>query len=1271
MFHPPPHLYLRIQGEYVGAIFEIGISGAKTRVRSIKGRDPKRKVITKWRHFSLNACLAPVCSVHHMAVTTVEGIGSTDTQLHPVQERISKAHGSQCGFCTPGIVMSMYALVRNNLEPTIADIEDTLQGNLCRCTGYRPILEGYRTFTRVSLADDFNCNSFTNSPLLKALTQLFESLTFKPLVPTQEPDFPPELLLFDELPQKTLLFKGERVTWIQPYSLDKLLSLKARYPEARLVVGNTEVGKKLRTKQHRNNNNTYPITSSIEGILFGAACTLTYMERVLRRTVAELPAWRTEVFKAVLEQLRWFAGQQIRNVAAVGGNIMTASPISDLNPVFMASCCSVTLASTDGTRRVWMDGGFFIGYRRTVLQPQEILLSIEIPFSRKGEYFSAFKQAQRREDDIAIVNCGMRVAFKEGSDIVEELSLSYGGMAATTISAEKTSQQLAGKKWNEKLLHEALPLLVADLPLSPSAPGGMVQFRRTLTLSFFFKFYLTVLQKLAKDLKNNNKDIESIPLEHLSATELFHRDPPLALQLFQEVPPGQDPADVVGRPLAHLSAAKQATGEAVYCDDMPHFEKELYLTLVTSAKAHARIISVDTDEALKMAGVVCFISSKDIPGSNQIKIIKSDETVFADREVTCVGHIIGAVVADTQHHAQMAAKAIKVTYEELKPIITIQDAIAHESYYDVPKKIERGNIDLGFAESDNIIEGEIHVGGQEHFYLETHCTVAVPKGEDGEMELFVSTQAPSNTQLLVAEALGVPSNRIVCRVKRLGGGFGGKESRSTLLALAVAVAAYKTKCPVRCMLNRDEDMLVTGGRHPFLGHYKVGFKDNGTIAALDVTCYCNAGNTFDLSPSVCDAYLFHLDNSYMIPNFRGIGYLCKTNLASNTAFRGFGAPQGMIIAECWMNDIIMKCGLPAEQVRHLNLYQEGDTTHFNQRLDELSIGKCWEECLRNSHYHSRRKAVDEFNRQHRWKKRGLAIIPTKFGVSFGASFLNQAGALVLIYTDGSVLVTHGGTEMGQGLHTKMVQVASRVLGIPVCKIHISETSTNTVPNTSPTAASVSSDLNGMAIYNACQTLLERLKPFKEANPHGTWENWVNAAYMNTVSLSAVGFHRTPDLNYNWETNSGQAYNYFSYGVATSEVEIDCLTGDHKNLRTDIVMDVGTSLNPALDIGQVEGAFVQGLGLFTIEELRYSPDGVLYTRGPGTYKIPGFGDIPAELNVSLLRDSVNSKAIYSSKVTTFLILAVHIPLQQSMDVNETVLSGHCHLTPSVFEVVGVL
>uniref|UniRef100_UPI00398EF4B5 xanthine dehydrogenase/oxidase n=1 Tax=Pristiophorus japonicus TaxID=55135 RepID=UPI00398EF4B5 len=1171
----------------------------------------QRKIL----HFAVNACLAPLCSLHRTAVTTVEGIGSTTTRLHPVQERIAKAHGSQCGFCTPGIVMSVYTLLRNNPEPTMEEIEDTLQGNLCRCTGYRAILEGYSTFAKIS-------------------PRLFESSEFKPLDPTQEPIFPPELLLLHELPQNTLLFKGEHVTWIQPATLDELLILKARYPEARLVVGNTEVGIEMKLK-----NMLYPVIlapahipqlnftrRTDTGILFGAACTLTYIGSLLKQAVDDLPSYRTEVFKAVLEQLRWFAGNQIRNVAAVGGNIMTASPISDLNPVFMASGCLLTLASKGSTRVVRMDEDFFTGYRKTVLKPQEILLSVEIPYTRKGEYFSAFKQAQRREDDIAIVNCGLRVAFKEGTDVVEELGLSYGGMGPTTVSAMKTSEQLLGKKWNEELLQEACSLLAAELTLSPSAPGGMVQFRRTLSLSFFFKFYLSVLQKLGQDFKSDFR-VESIPPEYVSATELFHKDPPSAIQLFQEVPPGQAPTDVVGHPLPHLSSTKQATGEAIYCDDLPHFEKELYLALVTSSEAHAQISSIDASQALKVTGVTCFLTAEDVPGNNKIAI---DDTVFAEGVVTCVGHVIGAVVADTEAHAQRAAKAVKITYNKLKPIITIQEAIAHESFHIPPKKIENGNIELGFAQADDIIEGEIHVGGQEHFYLETHCTVAVPKGEDGEMELFASTQAPSQMQLHVAKVLGVPANRIVCRVKRIGGGFGGKESHSSILLTVVAVAAYKTKRPVRCMLNRDEDMLVSGGRNPFLGRYKVGYQKNGKIVAVDLTFYCNAGRCLDLSFSIMERALFHMDNCYKIPNIRGVGYVCKTNLPANTAFRGFGGPQGMLIAECWMNDVIQKCGLPSEQVRMLNLYQEGDLTHFNQKLEELNIGKCWEECLESSSYHSRRRAVDEFNRQHRWKKRGLAIIPTKFGICFTATFMNQAGALVHIYTDGSVLLTHGGTEMGQGLHTKMVQVASKVLGIPVSQIHISETSTNTVPNSSPTAASASSDLNGMAIYNACHTLLARLQPFKLADPKGTWENWVSAAYMDRVSLSVAGFYRTPDLNYNWESNEGKPYNYFSYGVACSEVEIDCLTGDHKNLRTDIVMDVGMSLNPAVDIGQVEGAFVQGLGLFSLEQLRYSPDGVLYTRGPGAYKIPAAGDIPTQLNVSLLRESPNKKAIYSSK-----------------------------------------
>uniref|UniRef100_A0A663MF22 Xanthine dehydrogenase/oxidase n=1 Tax=Athene cunicularia TaxID=194338 RepID=A0A663MF22_ATHCN len=1148
-------------------------------------------LIYYFSHHTANACLFPVCALHHVAVTTVEGIGNTKSRLHPAQERIAKSHGSQCGFCTPGIVMSMYTLLRNKPEPKMEDIEDAFQGNLCRCTGYRPILEGYRTFAKAMMS-----------------SSLFNSSEFQPLDPTQEPIFPPELMTQSNKQQKQLCFRGERVMWIQPTTLKELVALKSQYPNAKLVVGNTEVGIEMRLK-----NMLYPVIiapawisemNAVQhtetGITFGAACTLSSVEEVLRKVVAELPPYKAEVFQAVLEQLRWFAGPQIRNVAALGGNIMTASPISDLNPVLMASGIIhlplISPCSTEGKRTITMDEKFFTGYRKTIVKPEEILLSVEIPYSKKGEYFSAFKQASRREDDIAIVTCGMRVLFQDGTNRVEEIKLSYGGMAPTTVLALKTCKELTGRDWNEKLLQDACRLLAGEMDLSPSAPGGMVDFRRTLTLSFFFKFYLTVLQKLSKNHNGtvSNNLCEPVPSNYVSATELFHKDP-ISCVLLQEVPRGQAVEDMVGRPLMHVSAAKQACGEAVYCDDIPHYENELYLTLVTSTKAHAKILSVDASEAQSVPGFVCFVSAKDVPGSN-ITGIANDETVFAEDVVTCVGHIIGAVLADTQEHSRRAAKVVKIKYEELKPIVTIQEAIEKQSFLKSIKRINKGDVKKGFEESDHILEGEMYLGGQEHFYLETHCTLAVPKGEDGEMELFVSTQNLMKTQVLRV---------LLCRNCIVHFGL-----------CLINVSFNRTGRPVRCMLDRDEDMLISGGRHPFLGRYKVGFMKNGKVKSLEVSYYGNGGNSVDLSYGVMDRALLHLDNSYNIPNVSSVGIVCKTNLPSNTAFRGFGGPQGMMIAECWMSDLARKCGLPPEEVRKLNLYHEGDLTHFNQKLEGFTLRRCWDECLSSSSYHARKKLIEEFNKQNRWKKRGMCIIPTKFGISFTVPFLNQAGALVHVYTDGSVLLTHGGTEMGQGLHTKMIQVASRSLGIPTSNIYISETSTNTVPNTSPTAASVSADINGMAIHNACQTILKRLEPIKQSNPKGSWEDWVSCLI--------------PDLGYDFEKNEGKPFCYFSYGVACSEVEIDCLTGDHKNIRTDIVMDVGTSLNPAIDIGQIEGAFVQGLGLFTMEELRYSPEGNLYTRGPGMYKIPAFGDIPTEFYVSLLRDCPNSKAVYSSK-----------------------------------------
>lgn len=459
------------------------------------------------------------------------------------------------------------------------------------------------------------------------------------------------------------------------------------------------------------------------------------------------------------------------------------------------------------------------------------------------------------------------------------------------------------------------------------------------------------------------------------------------------------------------------------------------------------------------------------------------------------------------------------------------------------------------------------------------------------------------------------------KVKRLGGGFGGKETRSIQLSGICAVAAKKAKRPVRCMLNRDDDMMTSGQRHPFLARWKVAVNKGGKLQALDADVFANAGWTQDLSGAVIDRALSHSDGCYLIPNMHVRGRLAKTNTVSNTAFRGFGGPQGMFIAESYMEEIADHLAMPVEKLREINLYKPHEITHFNQELKDWHVPLMYQQVLREADYARRRKSVDDFNAKSKWKKRGLALIPTKFGISFTAIFLNQAGALVHIYHDGSVLVAHGGTEMGQGLHTKMTMIAAQALGVPLSDVFISETATNTVANTSSTAASASSDLNGYAIYNACEQLNERLKPYREKlGNEASLKALAHAAYFDRVNLSANGFYKTPDIGYVWGPNTGQMFFYFTQGVTAAEVEIDTLTGDWTCLRADIKMDVGRSINPAIDYGQIEGAFVQGQGLFTTEEsLWHRASGQLFTRGPGTYKIPGFRDIPQEFNVSLLKD----------------------------------------------------
>ena len=461
-------------------------------------------------------------------------------------------------------------------------------------------------------------------------------------------------------------------------------------------------------------------------------------------------------------------------------------------------------------------------------------------------------------------------------------------------------------------------------------------------------------------------------------------------------------------------------------------------------------------------------------------------------------------------------------------------------------------------------------------------------------------------------------------MKRMGGGFGGKETRSVQLSSILALAAQKTKRPVRCMLTREEDMVTSGQRHPFLGRWKMGVNKDGKIQALDLDIFNNGGWSWDLSAAVCERAMTHSDGCYKIPNMHVRGRICKTNTCSNTAFRGFGGPQGMFIAESYMSEVADRLGMPVEKFREINFYRDDDVTHFNQNITDWHVPLMYQQVLKESEYDARREKIAKFNEEHTWRKRGLALIPTKFGISFTALWFNQAGALVHIYHDGSILVAHGGTEMGQGLHTKITMIAAEALKVPMDSVFISETATNTVANASATAASASSDLNGYAVFNACAELNERLAPYREKlGPDATMKDLAHAAYFDRVNLSAQGFYKTPEIGYTWGENKGKMFFYFTQGVSAAEVELDTLTGTWTCLRADIKMDVGRSINPAIDYGQIQGAFIQGLGLFTMEEslwLRNGPmAGHLFTRGPGAYKIPGFRDIPQTFNVSLLKD----------------------------------------------------
>jgi xanthine dehydrogenase molybdopterin binding subunit/xanthine dehydrogenase small subunit len=1149
---------------------------------------------------AINSCLTPVCLMAGRELISVEGVASGH-RLHAVQEKMVENHGSQCGHCTPGFVMSLFeGYYRGNIRGH-KELDDQLSGNLCRCTGYRPIraaaIEAFAE-RRVGIGADH---------FAKRLNKTCGALS-----------------------GVAYEFDGEK--FFRPKTLARLLQLVRRFPDARLIAGATELGLDI-TKRFKR----FPTLISVEAVpelkeikstrtewRIGAAVTLTQIEEAM---AAEYPA--------LGGMLRVFGSRLIRNRATMGGNIVTASPIGDSAPVLLALGAKVVLVSLRGERTLPVDE-FFVAYRRTALEPGEILKTIIVPrgASRAGltRRCAWFKVSKRREMDISTVAACFTVDL-DRHKVVRYVRLAYGGVAAMPLRARKTEATLLGKVWDETALAVALPVLKAEFaPISDLR--GSADYRQGLISSLLQKFFY----------ESERRDSQAAGLEENDLSFAEHASPK-----------GDE------RSPAHESARQHVTGEAVYTDDQAIARGALHVWPVCAPHARARIRRRDASDARRMPGIAAVLLAEDVPGHNDVGAVKHDEILLADREVFFHGQIVALVVGESAEACRAAAARVEVEYEPLPPVQTLAQAITAGSFHNEPNFIRRGNCPRALAAAPLTLEGEFETGGQEHFYLEPQAAWA-ERGEDGTMTVVSSTQHPSEVQSLVAEVLSLPANKVVVQSPRMGGAFGGKETQAATPAALAALAAYHTGRSVRVRWNRDQDMMLTGHRHPFLARFKVGFDRQGRLRAARVHLVSNGGWSQDLSQAVTDRALFHLDNAYYIPAVEFRGQVAKTNLSSNTAFRGFGGPQGMVIVEEILDRVARRLGLAPEAVRERNMYRgrgETNTTPYGQEIGDNRIRKIWRELKRTSGLAQRRKKIAKWNAKNPHRKRGIAMTPVKFGISFTLTFLNQAGALALIYRDGSVQVNHGGTEMGQGLHTNIRAIAARELGVNPEQVRVMPTSTDKIPNTSATAASAGTDMNGAAVKNACAVLRTRLAPvacgligagtmkrklkpgnvvfdggfvFHRARPKlkVPFADVVKAAYLARVSLSATGYYATPDIHWDRAAGQGRPFYYFACGAAVTEVEVDGFTGMHQVRRVDILHDAGDAINAAVNRGQIEGGYVQGLGWLTTEELKWDDQGRLLTHSPDTYKIPAIGDAPRIFNVNLLANAAQKGVVYGSK-----------------------------------------
>ncbi|XP_066331858.1 indole-3-acetaldehyde oxidase-like [Miscanthus floridulus] len=1272
--------FLRTQTPVRGPKLGCGEGGCGACVVLVSKYDPATDKVTE---FSASSCLTLLHSVDRCSVTTSEGIGNTKDGYHPVQQRLSGFHASQCGFCTPGMCMSIFsALVKADKAAdrpappagfsklTSSEAEKAVSGNLCRCTGYRPIVDACKSFAADVDLEDLGLNCFWKKG-------------DEPADVSKLPGYNSgAVCTFPEFLKSEIKSSIEQVNsapvpvsddgWYRPKSIDELHRLfqSDSFDEnsVKIVASNTGSGVYKDQDLHdkyidiKEIPELSVINRSSKGVELGSVVSISKAIEVLSDG--------NVVFKKIADHLNKVASPFVRNTATIGGNVIMAQRLqfaSDIVTVLLAAGSTVTIQ--EASKRLCLALEEFL--QQPPCDSRTLLLSIFIPdWSSDGINFETFRAAPRPLGNaVSYVNSAFlaRTSVDAASrdHLIEDICLAFGAHGADhAIRARKVEDYLKGKTMSSSVILEAVRLLKGTV--KPSEGTTHPEYRISLAVSFLFTFLSSLANSLNESAKVNgasglySNEATNGAIEHSLEKHLKFDSNDLPIRSRQEMFL-TDEYKPVGKPIKKAGAEIQASGEAVYVDDIPAPKDCLYGAFIYSTHPHAHVKAINFKSSLASQKVITVITAKDIPSGGQ-NVGSSfpglgEEPLFADPVAEFAGQNIGVVIAETQKYAYMAAKQAVIEYstENLEPpILTIEDAIQRNSYFQTPPFLAPkpvGDYNQGMSEADHkILSAEVKLESQYYFYMETQVALAIPD-EDNCITIYSSTQIPEVTQNVVAKCLGIPFHNVRLITRRVGGGFGGKAMKAIHVACACAVAAFKLRRPVRMYLDRKTDMIMAGGRHPMKVKYSVGFKSDGKITALHIDLGINAGISPDVSPIIAAPIIGSL-KKYNWGNLAFDTKVCKTNVSSKSAMRGPGDVQGSFIAEAIIEHVASALSVDTNTIRRKNLHDfESLVVFFGDTAGEAStysLVTMFDKLASSPEYQRRAEMLEHFNRSNKWKKRGISCVPITYAVR-----LQPAPGKVSIMNDGSIAVEVGGVEIGQGLWTKVKQMTAFGLG-ELCpdggeslldKVRVIQADTLSMIQGGFTGGSTTSETSCEAVRQSCVALVERLKPIKEnlEAKAGTveWSALIAQASMASVNLS-VHAYWTPDPTFT---------SYLNYGAGISEVEIDVLTGATTILRSDLVYDCGQSLNPAVDLGQVEGAFIQGVGFFTNEEYTTNSNGLVIHDGTWTYKIPTVDTIPKQLNVELINSARDQKRVLSSKASgeppLLLASSVHCAMREAI------------------------